>query len=106
MSDVKDYVDLKVDEVKLRTTQGLSVAMGRLVSALLLVGLLVIVLALVAVVLIQWVGQWTGSLAISSSIVCGAFLLVLLVLFFLRKRIFRDTFVKLFIQVFYGDGKE
>ena len=41
MSDLKDYVDLKADELKLRTTQGLSVATGRLAAALLLVGFLV-----------------------------------------------------------------
>ena len=103
MSDWKDYIDLKTDEVKLRTTQGLSTAMGRLTAVLLLVGLLVIVLGLLAVVLIQWIGQWTGSVAVASSIVCGAFFLVLAVLFFLRKRPFRNTFVKLFIKVFYGD---
>ena len=96
MSDLKDYVDLKADELKLRTTEGLSVAMGRLTAVLLLVGVLVIVLGLLAVVLIQWLGQWTGSVAVSSSIVCGAFVLVLAILFFLRKRLFRDTFVILF----------
>ena len=106
MSDLKDYVDLKADELKLRTTKGLSTAMGRLAALLLSVGLLVIVLGLLAVVLIQWLGQWTGSVAVSSSIVCGAFVLVLAILFFLRKRLFRDTFVKLFIKVFYGDEKE
>jgi len=106
MSDLKDYVDLKADELKLRTTEGLSLAMGRLTAVLLLVGLLVIVLGLLAVVLIQWIGQWTGSVAVSSSIVCGFFVLVLAVLFFLRKKLFRDTFVRLFIKVFYGDEKE
>ena len=106
MSDLKDYVDLKADELKLRTTKGLSTAMGRLAALLLSVGLLVIVLGLLAVVLIQWIGQWTGSVAVSSSIVCGFFVLVLAVLFFLRKKLFRDTFVRLFIKVFYGDEKE
>lgn len=106
MNDLKAYVDLKADELKLRSTKGMSVVTSRLVTALLLVGLLVIVLALLAVVLIAWIGQWTGSLPIACSIVCGAFLLVLVVLFLLRKRLFRDTFVKMFIQVFYGDGKE
>lgn len=106
MSELKDYVDLKLDELKLRTTKGLSVATGRIVAALLLVGLLIIVLALLAVVLIQWIGQWTGSLAISSSIVCGFFLLILVILFLCRKRLLRDTFVRLFISVFFDDGKE
>ena len=106
MDDLKDYVDLRMDELKLRLTKSLSVAMGRLVALLLVVGLLIIVLALLAVVLIQWLGRWTGSIAVSSSIVCGVFLIVTAVLFFQRKRLFRNTFVKLFIGIFYGnEGK-
>lgn len=105
MSDLKEYVDLKTDEIKLKATQGLSVATGRVVTALLLVGLLVVVLALLAVVLITWISRWIGDLAMASSIVCGAFLLLLLVFFLLRKRLFRDSFVRVFIQIFYGDGK-
>ena len=106
MSDLREYVDLKADELKLKSTQGLSLAMSRLTVVLLLVGLLIIVLALLAVVLIQWLGRLTGSLAVASSIVCGFVGLVLAVVFFLRKRLFRDTFVKLFIGIFYGDDQE
>ena len=106
MSEVKEYVDLKVDEVKLRTTKGLSVAMGRLVSALLIVAMLLIVLSLLAVVLISWLSEWIGSMPVACSIVCGVFLLALVILFLMRKHLFRDTFVRMFIQIFYGDGKE
>ena len=80
--------------------------MGRLATVLLIFGLLVIVLGLLAVVLIQWLGELTGSLAIASSIVCAVFLVALLIVFFQRKRLFRDTFVQLFINVFFGDDKE
>lgn len=106
MSDFKDYVDLKVDELKLQATKGFSVALGRLTTTLLLVALLCLVLALLSVVLIQWLGVLTGSLAVSSSIVCGVFLLVFIGLYLMRRRLFRDTFVKMFVQIFFGDGKE
>ena len=106
MSEIKDYIDLKIDEIKLRSTQGLSDAMGRLATGLLLVGLLIIVLGLLAVVLIHWLGELTGSLAIASSIVCGVFLVVFLVVYSQRKRLFRDTFVQLFINIFFDDDKE
>lgn len=106
MSDLKDYVDLRVDELKLRTTQGLSVAMGRLVAALLLVAMLLIVLSLITVVLISWLSVWLGSMPIACSIVCGVFLLALVVMYLLRRRLFRDTFVRMFIDIFYGNGKE
>ena len=68
MNELKDYVDLKVDELKLQATKGFSMALARLTAILLLVGVLIIVLALLSVVLIQWLGELTGSLAISSSI--------------------------------------
>ncbi len=103
MNDLKQYIDLKVDELKLRATKGLSVAMGRLVAMFLIIGLLLIVLSLMAVVLIQWLAELIGSMLIASAIVCGAFALVLVVLLMLRKRLFRNTFVKLFIQIFYGE---
>ncbi|MBR3291659.1 MAG: hypothetical protein IKI66_05705 [Bacteroidales bacterium] len=106
MSEVKDYVDLRIDELKLRATKGFSLALGRVAAALLLVGVLIIVLGLLSVVLIQWIGELTGSLAVASSIVCVLFLIVLIVLFSLRKRLFRDTFVKLFVKVFFEDDKQ
>ena len=105
MSEVKDYVDLRIDELKLRATKGFSLALGRVAAALLLVGVLIIVLGLLSVVLIQWIGELTGSLAVASSIVCVLFLIVLIVLFSLRKRLFRDSFVKLFVKVFFEDDK-
>ena len=106
MSEVKDYVDLRIDELKLRATKGFSLALGRVAAALLLVGVLIIVLGLLSVVLIQWIGELTGSLAVASSIVCVLFLIVLIVLFSLRKRLFRDTFIKLFVKVFFEDDKQ
>ena len=106
MSDIRDYIDLKTDELKLRTTKGLSSALGRMTATLLLVGLLLIVLSLLVVVLISWLSRWLDSLPLACTIVCGFFLLVLVVVFCLRKRLFRDTFVKIFIQVFYDDEQE
>lgn len=104
--DLKDYIELKTDELKLRTTKGLSLALGRLTAILLTVGLLLIVLSLLVVVLITWLGQWLGSLPLACTIVCGVFLLLLVIVFCLRKRLFRDSFVKLFISVFYDDDEQ
>ena len=105
MSDIKDYVDLRVDELKLRTTQGLSLALSRLATAILLIALMVIVMGTMAVAGIAWLTELLGSFALASSIVCGFFALVLLIVLLLRKRLFRDSFVKMFIQIFYGNGK-
>lgn len=103
MSELKEYVDLKTDELKLRAAKGLSLVMSRLVSTLLLIGLLAIVLGLLSLVLIFWIAEWTGSPALAATIVCGVFIALLAAAVCLRKRLFRDGFVKLFIEIFYGD---
>lgn len=103
MSELKEYVDLKTDELKLRAAKSLSLVMSRLVSTLLLIGLLAIVLGLLSVVLILWVAELTGSAALAATIVCGVFIALLAAAICFRKRLFRDGFVKLFIEIFYGD---
>jgi hypothetical protein len=105
MSEVKDYVDLRIDELKLSATKGFSLALGRIFAGLLIGGVTIIVLGLLCVVLIHWIAELTGSLAVASSIVCGVFLIALVVLISLRKRLFRDSFVKLFVKVFFEDDK-
>ena len=102
MSDLKEYVDLKTDELKLRSTKGLSIVMSRLVTALLMIVLLSIVFGLLAVVLILWLSEAMAPV-LAATVVCSVFIALLAVVFFQRRRLFRDSFVKLFIEVFYGD---
>ena len=53
----------------------------------------------------MWIGEAIGSYAGGAAIVAGVFLLVLGVLLLLRKRLFRDSFVPLFINMFFDDDK-
>lgn len=103
--DGRRYADLKVDQVKLKTTEGLSVALSQVCSILLIVAVLAIVLGLLAYALLQWLNVAIGA-PWGTFIVCGVFAVALLVLCLLRKRLFRNAFVKLFIDVFYGGEAE
>ena len=53
----------------------------------------------------MWIGEMVGSYAGGAGIVAGFFLLVLGVLILLRKKLFRNTFVPLFIDLFFEEGK-
>lgn len=106
LDDARAFAELKADELKLKTTEGLSVALSRIVALLLVVALLIIVLGLLSVVLIMWLGQLFGSVPVAATVVCGVFVVALVVMFLLRKKLFRDTFVRLFIGIFYGEDDD
>ena len=98
--ETQDYINLAIDEVKLKTTRGLSTALGQILSWLIIISVLSLVLGLLSFALLQWLNGLVGS-PWGTLIVAGVFLLVLLVLFLNRQKLFRDMFVKLFIDVFY-----
>ena len=105
--DAKRYADLKLEEFKLKSVRGLSTALSRLLSLLLIFALLSIVLGLLAYGLLQWLNALVGA-PWGTMMVLAVFLLALVVLIIYRKRLFRDMFVRLFIDVFYDsedDGK-
>ncbi len=105
--DAKAYVDLKTDELKLTTTKGLSVALNHLLSMILILFTLSIVLLALAFGCILLLGQWLDSYAAGAFIVSGVFLLVTLVLFLLRKKLFVNGFVKMFTGLFFeNDAKD
>ena len=105
VSESKDYIDLKVDEFKLKATKGLSIALSRTLSYLLIIAVLAITLGLVAFALLQWINSLVGA-PWGTLIVGGVFLIALIALWVVRNRLFTDTFVKIFIDAFYNDDKD
>ena len=98
--ETRDYVNLAIDEVKLKTTRGLSTALGQILSWLIIIAVLSLVLGLLSLALLQWINRLVGS-PWGTLIVAAVFGLALLILFLNRQKLFRDMFVKLFIDVFY-----
>ena len=102
-----EYIDLRVDELKLKTAKGLSLTLSKLLYMLLVLFVVSIIMISIAVAVggVMWIGEMVGSYAGGAAIVAAFFLLVLGVLVLLRKRLFRDTFVPLFIDLFFEDKK-
>ncbi len=98
--ETQDYINLAIDEVKLKTTRGLSTALGQILSWLIIIAVLSLVLGLLSLALLQWINGLVGS-PWGTLIVAAVFGLALLILFLNRQKLFRDMFVKLFIDVFY-----
>lgn len=103
--EAREYADLRIDEAKLKATRGLSTALGQTLAYLLIIVVLAIVLGLLSFALLQWLNSLVGS-PWGTLIVAGAFLIVLIALWVSRGKLFRDLFVKLFIDVFYDTDSD
>ena len=103
--EARQYADLRIDETKLKLTRSLSTALGQTLAYLLIFAVLAIVLGLLSFALLQWLNSLVGS-PWGTLIVTGVFLIVLVVLWMSRQKLFRDLFVKLFIDVFYDTDDE
>ena len=97
------YMDMRLDELKLKTVDGLSVGVSRVLSLMVILMLGAIVLASFAFGTVLLLGDLIGSWAAAAFIIGGVFLIVLVAILFVWKKLFTDIFVKLFIDIFYGN---
>ncbi len=97
------YIDLKVDEVKVRMAKGLSIALNRLLVAILLLTLCSIVLMSAAFGGVLLLGDLIGSYAAGAFIVAAIFLVLLIVLFLLRDKLFLNGLVRMFVRLFFEE---
>jgi|GEM_PF-2099103 len=92
----KDYLDLKVDQMKLKATDSLSMAFGTLLAYILLISVALVVLTTFAFGVILLVGKLIDNYALGAFIVCALFLILLVILWFRRDKLFRNKFVQMF----------
>ena len=101
--EAKEYIDLQLDNVKLRTAKGLSITASKLVGFILIIGLASSVVLALSFGLILLIGELIGSYAWSSIGVAVLLGIGLWILIRKRDTLFKDTFVPLFINLFFND---
>lgn len=95
-SVIGEYLGLRTDDFKRKVVSGLSIGFSRVLSILVMVMLLLIVLAVFAIGFIMLLGDAIGSWSGAAFIIGGVYLIVLVVLFILRKKLFLNMFTNLF----------
>lgn len=103
--DARDIVNLTVDEAKLKITRGLSTALSQFLAYLVIICTTFLVLGLLSLALLQWLNGLLGA-PWGTLLISAIFVLILVSLLLNRKKLFRDLFVKLFIDVFYDTDDE
>lgn len=99
--EAKQYVDLRLDELKLRTARGLSITLTKLVGLFLMLGVLTALLLVLSFACVLLLGELLGSYAGSAFIVAGVLLAGFVLLWVYRERLFKNTFVPLFVKLFF-----
>lgn len=102
-SDVKDYVTMQEDKLKLQTTKVASTSIARMLAMILIILVAFVVLMLLAFSCVLLLGEAIHSYAAAAFIMTGVLAVLLVVLFARRKKLFVNSFVKLFIGLFYGE---
>lgn len=92
---VKEYIDLRFSELKLKGTRSVSRILSLLLSMFLVIVVIAIVLNLLAYMLVRWLDGVFGF-PWGVLIVLGIFLALLAVLLLCRKRIFKNVFIRSF----------
>lgn len=98
-----EYVNLKIDEVKLRTAKGLSVALNKLLLSIVFLTLAGIVMMALSFGSVLLLGDLIGSYAAGAFIVAAFFLLVMAVLWLLRGKLFLGGLVRMFVSLFFDE---
>ena len=101
----RKYLDLTVDALKLRTIEGLSVGVSRVLALMTVLMLAMIALSIFAFASVLLLGKLIGSLIGATFIIGALFLVLLIILLVFRKRLFLDMSVRLFVGIFYETNK-
>ena len=95
-SAVGEYLSVRTDDFKKNIVTGLSVGFSRMLAVLVISFLLLIVLGIFAYAFILLLGEAVGSMSGAAFIVGGVYLMAVVILFLLRKKLFRRMFSNLF----------
>ena len=101
----KEYLYLKIDQIKLKSVENLSLLTNKMIFTLLASMLGGVILQLLGFAASFFIGSLLGSYALGFVIVAGFFLLILAILYVFKDRLFTNKLVQLFIKMFYPKPK-
>ena len=100
-SRTKDYIDLRLDEIKLAAAKGLSISASKLVGLLLITSVATNLVLVLSFGLILLVGELIGSYAWAAIGIAALLGIAFWVLLRKRESLFRNTFVPVFVNLFF-----
>lgn len=106
VKDIKDYVQLNYDLLRLNLVEKLSMIIALILS--LFIGVLLVITSLVyfSIAFVHWMGVFFNSLIPGFLILGGLFIVLFIIFFLLRKRLFINPMIKLLSSIIFNDSKK
>ncbi len=102
--ETRDYLKLRWASMRLGTVDRLSGATAKLLGGLLAAALLLFAAVFLLFALAMWIGEMTGRLSLGFLIAGGVFLIAGVVVLYLGRRMFANSTVRYFIDLFFTDN--
>ena len=102
----KEYIDLRLDDIKLRKAKTLSASASKIAGVILILGIALILVLVLSVGLILLAGSLTGDYAWGALGVAAVLGIVLWILVRKRDTLFKDTFVPVFVKLIFPEDND
>ncbi|MBR2437843.1 MAG: hypothetical protein IKB26_02245 [Bacteroidales bacterium] len=102
---IKDYVNLRVDEYKLKGVENFSILSNKVLVILISTMLGAVMLQLLGFAVAFMIGEITGSTALGFGITAIVFAIALIAIYAKRETLFLNRMVKMYVKMFFGNRK-
>lgn len=106
VKEVKDYVLLNYDLLRLKLVEKLALVIALILS--LFIGILLVIIAIVyfSFAFVHWTGTFFESLIPGFLILGGLFIILFIIFFSLRKRLFVNPMIKLLSSIMFNEPEK
>lgn len=102
-SSLKEYIDLRIDKLKLTAVERLAAAGSKLYSTLFIILFAAVAFVFFLLALMYWLGDLLGSVALGALITGGFHLILLILVWIFRKKLFTAPMIKTFVKIFFNE---
>ena len=99
-----DYLKLRWASLRLGTVDRLSSAAAKALGAVIALVVILFAVVFLMVALALWIGEMLGHYSLGFLISGGVFLILGIILFYVGRRLFADTMVRWFVDLFFTDN--
>lgn len=100
---VKDYVNLRVDEYKLKGVENFSILSNKVLVILITTMLGAVILQLLGFAIAFMIGELTGSTAIGFGATALLFAIILAIVYAKRDTLFLNRMIRMYAKMFFGN---
>ena len=104
IEDIKYYVDLRVKRMKLTLVEHLSALLSKAASFVVMILCALMALLVLTGALIAALATWINSVIWAFVIVGGVYVILAIVMFLLRDRLFTGSMIKMFSRMFFQEN--